>query len=601
MNRREFSFAGVAVSALATACATTQDQSKSPHASGQTYFPTSPRADATKALVTAVRDAIQHNISEIILPPGELHFWPDHGIKEVLSISNNDDVENSIAAPIDGAKNLTIRGQNTALIFHGKITPFLIRNSKNITLENLSIDWEIPFHVEADIDAIDPAGKWIDLSVPEPYQYEIRDGDFVFKGEGFEQVTTKRVMHFNRERRETEYMNHTANIGTGGPDAVREKFHIEALTARRFRVSAKQGKLGNPPKVGNVLALMPPIRMCPAAFLEDSQNIHFKNVTIHHSGCMGIIAQTCENITLEKTHVIPSGNRMISTCVDATHFVNCAGTITVEDGNFSNHIDDALNIHGTYGKIIERIGKKTVKCQFAHFQQYGVRNFRAGDKVSIADGTNVNVYLETIAANIEYVSGQYFTITFNEDLPANLAIGDVVNNLSRQANLIFRGNSVSKNRARGILISTFGTVLVENNYFHSQGAAIRISGGVDHWYESGPVSNVMIRNNEFDHCSYNTKGEPLITVICVDAENSTSTAPYHDTVAITGNTIRTEHGDFLDAYRVGTLIFEDNTIIVEPYQDAHAQTDTPFDLKAIKTLSIKNNSITGYSWPAFQS
>ncbi|MFC7293078.1 hypothetical protein [Hirschia litorea] len=601
MNRREFSISTMAVSALATACAPSQGQSHTAQHAGQTQFPTKPRADATQALVSAIADAIQNNKSEIILPAGELHFWPDHGVKEVLSISNNDDVENAIAGPIDGAKNLTLRGQNTSLIFHGQITPFLIRNSSNITLANLSIDWEVPFHVEANVTSIDPQGKWIELDVPEPYQYEIRDGEFVFKGEGFEQVTTKRVMHFNRERRETEYMHHTANIGTGGPDAVRARFKLEALSPRRFRVSSKQGKLPRPPKLGNVLTLMPPIRMCPAVFLEDSKNVTFKNVTIHHSGCMGIIAQTCENITLQNSHVIPSGNRYISTCVDATHFVNCSGTVTVENGNFSNHIDDALNIHGTYGKIIERIDSKTIKCQFAHFQQYGVRNFRDGDKVSIADGTNVNVYLETVISKVEYVSGQYFTIKFEHDLPSNLALGDVVNNLSRQANLIYRGNSVSKNRARGILISTFGTVLVEDNYFHSQGAAIRISGGVDHWYESGPVSQVMIRNNEFDHCSYNKKGEPLITVICVDAEDKTSTKPYHDTVAITGNTFRTEHGDFVDAYRVGNLIFENNTIIVEPYQDANAHTQTPFELEAIGNHSIKNNTITGYSWPVFET
>lgn len=600
MNRREFSKIGasLATASLATSCA----QTTPAYTKLGIAFSSEKRADATPTLVALVQSAIRNNQPEILLPPGELHFWPDHGIKEILSISNNDDVENNIAAPIDGAKNLTIRGQNTSLIFHGQITPFLIRNSENIRLENLSIDWETPFHVEAKVDKVDPQGKWIELDVPPPFQYEIRNGEFVFKGEGFEQVKTKRVMHFNRERRETEYMHHTANIGTGGPDHIRARFKLEAISPRRFKASVKKGKLPKPPNEGNILALMPPIRMCPAAFLEDSKNITFKNVTIHHSGCMGIIGQTCENIKLENSNVIPSGNRFISTCVDATHFVNCSGTIQIENGDFSNHIDDALNVHGTYAKVIELIDKQTVKCQFAHFQQYGVRNFKDGDKVSVADGRNVNVFHESNIEKVTYLTGgQYLTIKFKTELPEQLAEGDVINNLDRQADLIFKGNSVSKNLARGILISTYGTVLVENNYFHSQGAAIRISGGVDHWYESGPVSQVMIRNNEFDHCSFNKKGEPIITAICVDAENNNSNQPYHDTIAVIGNKIRTEHSDFIDAYRVGTLIFENNEIIVEPYQDAQAQSKTPFDVKKIKKLSIKNNTVTGYSWSIFKS
>ncbi len=595
IDRRTFTALGAAASGVAlTACG---EEKEAPKAVAG--FPTKAREDATPALVAAIADAISHNKSEIILPAGELHFWPEAGEEKFLNVSNNDSRDFKIAGLLERASGLTIKGQGTSLVFHGLVVPFAIQNATNIRFENLSVDWETPFHLEGIVEARDEVdGRWIEITIPEQFSYRLDDAKLVFVGEGFEQKGLKRILEFDATRKETAYR--VWDNGFMARDHSNVRPHtIEEIAPRRLKISVHDTRFKSLPAVGNAVIMQPSNRWAPAFFIEDSKNVTFKNVTIHHAGCMGIIAQTSEDITLDGLNVLPSRGRYVSTSVDATHFVNCSGTITVENGDFSNHIDDAVNVHGIYLRVLEADGENAFKAELAEFQQHGVRPVRDGDFISLADAKGVDVYYTSRVKSAVYESRTMVRIELEREVPAQLADGDVVDILNRQANLVIRGNKIGKNRARGILISTGGTVLVENNKFHAPGSAIRISGGVDHWYESGPTSQVMIRKNEFNHCLYGVWGQSIIDIICVDSEESQSKRAFHDTVIIKDNLFRTEHGDLITAYRVGTLMFEGNRVIVEPYQVDNAQTDTPFDLRAVGKFILKDNQIEGYHWPIF--
>ncbi|MFC7293069.1 right-handed parallel beta-helix repeat-containing protein [Hirschia litorea] len=596
LNRRQFSVLGVAASGVMLAGCDDEKEEPVKKVDG---FSAQSREDATPALVAAIKHAVANNLSQIDLPAGELHFWPDAGEEKFLNISNNDSRDFKIAGLLDGISDLTIKGQGTSLVFHGLVVPFSIQNASNIKFENLSIDWEVPFHLEGKVEAVDQVdGRWIEITIPEEFSYRLEDGKLVFVGEDFEQEGLKRILEFDATRKETAYKVWDNGFMARDHSNVRPHI-IEEIAPRRLKISVQDAGFKSLPSVGNVVIMQPSNRWAPAFFVEDSKNVTFRNVTIYHAGCMGIIAQTSEDITLDGLNVLPSGDRYVSTCVDATHFVNCSGTISVENGDFSNHIDDAVNVHGIYLRVLEADGANAFKAELAEFQQHGVRPVREGDFISLADAKGVDVYYTSRVKSAVYESRTMVRIELDRDVPAQLADGDVVNILNRQANLVIRGNKIGQNRARGILISTAGTVLVEDNKFHAPGSAIRISGGVDHWYEAGPTSQIMIRKNEFNHCLYGVWGQSIIDIICVDSEESQSETPFHDTVIIKDNLFRTEHGDFITAYRVGTLMFEGNQIIVEPYQKADAQTKTPFDLKAVGKFVLKDNQVEGYNWPIF--
>ena len=46
---------------------------------------------------------------------------------------------------------------------------------------------------------------------------------------------------------------------------------------------------------------------------------------------------------------------VISTQADATHFSSCRGKIDSRNGLYEGMMDDAINVHGTYLKIKQRL------------------------------------------------------------------------------------------------------------------------------------------------------------------------------------------------------------------------------------------------------
>ncbi len=69
-----------------------------------------------------------------------------------------------------------------------------------------------------------------------------------------------------------------------------------------------------------------------------------ENVIVHHAGGMGFLFENCSNVDLYKCVVEPSGNRMVSTTADATHFVGCRGKVSLRNCVFHNQLDDAMNV-----------------------------------------------------------------------------------------------------------------------------------------------------------------------------------------------------------------------------------------------------------------
>ncbi|WP_197054347.1 right-handed parallel beta-helix repeat-containing protein [Sphingomonas sp. 37zxx] len=536
------------------------------------------------------------------IPPGEHHFYPDAALVRHMAVSNNDPGTNRIIFPVDDFDGLTIDGNGARLVFHGAVTPFALIGSRDITLQNMEIDWHTPFYCEGDVLATATDGTWLELQILENFSYRIdQAGQWFFVGEGFEQEGIGNILEFDTDRRETAFQALDNHFRARDGKYLR-RYTVRNLGGRRVRVTAEQRFRGLP-QVGNRVVIMPSTRRCPAIFVNDCARVRIENVQIRHAGCMGVIAQVSEDITIVRCEVAPrkGSARLLSTVVDATHFVNCTGTIDVRECTFANHLDDALNVHGIYVRILKATGKRALSCELSEFQQRGVRMIHVGDEVSIADGQELDVKFTGEVAAVAYTDDRYLTVTVDADLPDRVNEGDVINNLTRNAGINFVGNSVSANRARGILLSSLGNILVENCRFHTPGAALRISGGVDYWYESGPTANVTIRNNLFDNCKYGVWGVAVIDIEAVDGKKSTSRSPYHGRVSITGNRFVTFDGLLVHAYRVNHLAFTGNTVVRSNTYPEFRKVKAPIQATAVKTLDSTGNSFAGLSFAALSA
>jgi hypothetical protein len=532
----------------------------------------------------------------LALTRDEYHFWPDAALAKHLHISNNDPGENRIAFPIEDFRQLTIDGNGSRLVFHGLVTPFAILQSSRITLRDLEIDWQVPFHCEGDVLAADADERWIEVHIPEHFSYRVDgEGRFYIVGEGFERQGMGNILEFNRERHETEYQVADNFFLTRDGTYVRD-YKAQETGPRRVRFDVSK-KFRDTPSVGGRVAIMPRPRRSPAVFIADSEDVRLERVAIRHAGCMGVIAQLSRNVSLKDCEVRPRSDsgRYISTCFDATHFVNCSGLVSLDGCTTSNHHDDGLNVHGIFVRILGGEGA-SIRAELFDHQQRGVRVLAKGDRITVADATTLDVYYQGNVESVEYPDDRHLSLSVSPPLPRAVAEGDVINNLSRNPDVRLANSSIGKNRARGVLLSTAGRILVENNRFHTPGSAIRISSGVDFWYESGPTRDVVIRNNDFDNCRYGIWSGGVIDIVAVDGKESTSTTPYHGRVAITGNRFTSFDGLIVKAYRVAELEFSDNRVIHSTAYPPFRTVTAPVEVKAVGKLNVANIEVEGFNF-----
>jgi hypothetical protein len=142
----------------------------------------------------------------------------------------------------------------------------------------------------------------------------------------------------------------------------------------------------------------------------------------------------------------------------------------------------------------------------------------------------------------------------------DIVVGDHAENISCTADLVFRGNTVRHNRARGILIASKGKTVIEDNHFISSGVAIQMEANGEYWYESGGTNDLTIRNNIFDNCPYAAPQAPVIN--CVPRKTVEPGKYFHKNIVVTGNRfIMAVQAQTLAAFdNVQRAVFQDNTV-----------------------------------------
>ena len=100
-----------------------------------------------------------------------------------------------------------------------------------------------------------------------------------------------------------------------------------------------------------------------------------KNVKVHYAQGMGLLAQLCDDITMDGFWCMferrKNDSRYFTTQADATHFSQCKGKIISVNGLYEGMMDDAINVHGTYLKVLQQIDAHTLKARYMHDQSWG--------------------------------------------------------------------------------------------------------------------------------------------------------------------------------------------------------------------------------------
>lgn len=507
------------------------------------------------------------------LMPGRYDFHPDEALQRTYYISNHDQTgSQAIGIALEGWDNLTLDGRGAELVFHGVMIPLAVTDSRGCTVKNLSIDFENP--QIAQVRIVENRGDGGIVFKPESWvKYRIaKDSVLETYGEGWD-LRPSTGIAFEPETRHILW--NTGDIFYDTKD-VRET--EDGLLAPRWQDSRLVP--------GTVVAMRTWYRPAPGIFLYGNTGTTLKDVRVHYSFGMGLIAQFCDGITLDGFSVCLKGEddpRYFTTQADATHFSQCKGVIHSSGGLYEGMMDDAVNVHGIYLKITGRKGERTVTARFMHDQAWGFRWGEAGDSVRTIDAdvmeyTGTPLHIESISPDESCHGQKELTITFREPLDTGISHKNLgLENLSRTPEVVFSDNTVRNNRARGALFSSPRRTVVENNVFdHTSGTAILLCGDCNGWYESGACRDVLIRGNRFIN-ALTSMYQFTMAVISIYPEIpdlEMQTGYFHGgtpgAVTITGNTFETFDMPILYAKSIDGLIFKDNNIIVnDSYRPFH--------------------------------
>ncbi len=481
-------------------------------------------------------------VRRLVYDKAEYHFTSDCASERTLCISNHGyNGLKRIAFLLEEMEDFTLDGGGSTFVFDSLMLPFALLRSKNIVLEQFTV---------IVTDTYNPEGMVIrasDGSVDIRLDYT--SGVYVL-GKALctdvEGNINKLFMNIEFDPETGEIVKDTADntLGIGW-----EETDKELLDGNILRVHGVKRY----PELGAVIVWLGCMRRSAGIFVCDCSDITVDRADLRSCIGMGIIAQTSENITVTRMHVFPPEGRHYSLNGDAVHFVSCTGLILIEDCIFENQLDDALNVHGIYTKITASCEAYTL-TRYMHAESSGINVYRPGDKVAFLDPKSLlpRTYSEVKEAAVLNASVTKLVFTDGQ-VPQP---GDVIENLTRSPDVIFRRCTVRNNRARGMLLAAKGRILIEDCTFHTAGAAALFEADGEYWYESGGTTDAVFCGNVFDHCRHGLWGSAVIEI--VPRRASEEGRFYHKQITVENNEFRGSSVPPLRADNVETVTFRGN-------------------------------------------
>lgn len=524
---------------------------------------------------------------------GRYNFHEKGCAEREYYISNHDQTNpKKVGLALEDMKNLTVDGQGAELIFHGRMLPVSLLRSENCTLKNLHIDFENPHISQVKVIENDPQ-KGIVFEPAQWVKYRITKDGF------FETFGDRWAMRHNYG---IAFEGDTKHLVYNTSDVYCPIKGVKEIAPRRILAPEWKDQRLVP---GTVMALRGWYRPTPGIFLSHDVNTTIENVQVHYAEGMGLLAQLCENITLDKFGVCLRGEndpRYFTTQADATHFSGCKGKIVSRNGLYEGMMDDAINVHGTYLKVVKRVDDRTLVGRYMHNQAWGFEWGCIGDEVQFVRSNTMELIGETnrIASirpyDKEQIAGaREFLITFTEPVDAaiNEKSGFGIENLTWTPEVLFAGNVIRNNRARGTLFSTPKATVVEDNLFdHTSGAAVLLCGDCNGWYETGACRNVIIRKNRFVNALTNLfQFTNAVISIYPEIPNLKDQQKYFHGgkdggIVIEDNVFETFDAPILYAKSVDGLVYRRNVIKVNHDYKAFHPNQRRFWLERVTNVSI---------------
>jgi len=451
---------------------------------------------------------------EVRFAPGRYDFHPDRAFRDAYQISNtNDDPEGRKAVGIllAGASHFRISGPGASLFYRGKMIEVCIDRSEDITLSALEFDYHRPTVSEFKVTAV--GDGYADLQIHKDSWYTIKDGAITWQGEGWSDTTGL-----------------AQELDPATSEVWRRRDPLLGLTLDEIKPFLVRARGPHDMKPQRIYQIRDTRRDCAGVFVQRSRNIAWKDVTFRFLHGLGLVNQFSENLTFDSVTIAPdeAGGRTTAAWADGLHVSGCRGRLLVKDCVFSGAHDDAINIHGTHLRVVERLPGRQVRVRFMHPQTFGFLAFHPGDEIEFVHSDSLATYGPNRIKEARLLTPRELLLTLEIPIPDEFRDDDALENVTWTPEVEIRGCTVSRIPTRGFLVTTRRPVRIENNEFlGTHMSAILVEDDARGWYESGCVRDMIIRGNRFIRC-----GEP---VVHINPRNTVANEAVHRNIRIENN------------------------------------------------------------------
>lgn len=529
----------------------------------------SKKMETSKEIISFVSNIT--NGKMCVLPKGEYAVAEDCTQKRFYYQSNNDAGERDVAFLLRDMQDITLDFSGSTLVFQGRISPFVFENCKNVTLKNVIVDYDRPFFTEGVI--VETGKDYYVLKIDrEKFPYRVEEYSFIACAPTWECNLKSGInlfLEYDAIEKAPAYNSLLQICVTGGENAEIEEnsplpeniLWVEDLGNGLVKFS---GEVYADLKVGNVMVITHERRINNTVYAVNSENLHFENVRVIHSGAMGIVCQICKDIFISafRCELTERSKGLVTLNCDALHFVNCSGIIEVQDSIMENMMDDGINIHGIY-TTVAKVEKGKLLLDIHHFQQYGINVYCAGDEIAVMKKGTYDAFIPVKVLASKMLGEKQIEILTDSDL-TGVEYGCIAVNDERMPSVRVCGCRTGRNRPRGFLITTPKKVVIENNYFNNSAFGLHFPGESTFWFESSGVRNVLIRGNHFDNCCYHYGEYPIVFMPVFGGE---CVGYYHKNIEISGNRFDIFGDGIVYAEHTENILVKNNIVVKsEKYQ-----------------------------------
>lgn len=479
-------------------------------------------------------------------------------------------------------KNITIDGNGASIIVHGKMTPFLFDSCENIILKNLTVDYSCP--TMAEFMVLSNKNGVCLIKINPDCLFRIENNNLIWQGENNDEGFPYWEDSYIGNRRHIKVFDPVKEQCRDFRRNNLEFEKIEQVDDLTLRVWLKNKDADF--SEGFIFQTRNIIRDQTGAYFNRCKNLRFENLRIKFMHGLGMVSQFCENVEYLNCDFTPGEGRTIASTADFFQFSGCKGNIVIDGCKAWGAQDDYVNVHGTHLRICEQNKKeKSLTVRFMHDESWGFQAFAKGDTLEFIKWDTLIPYASASVVDYERINDTDIKLLLDH-IPEGIELKkDVVENATWTPNLHVKNCNFGPTSGRGILCTTRGRVIIENNSFRNLwGPALLIEDDCNFWFESGYTKEIIFRNNHVSGCEYAQMWENAPVIRYTPKVMKQDSSEYvHGKLVLNGNTFeqpRNEkhyiHLEYLREAEISDNRFDAPYIIVK---------------NTVGTVTDKNNSI----------